>query len=389
MRSTPTRDPIGVSDMQSQSYAPEHFVGAGVKSARPYVASRAGEGRDTAASAGLTQMLSLVGTAMGARKVSLTSETHNNGSECHFVWRAPHAVTPPSTTTRTLLAFAPGAVLRARDASSVVIATFGPHIGVNLGVHAGREWRLVVERDPAAPALAEAEVSAILLLFEAFSASFEIWRNLQAQVERLTAMEELAHATSHAIIIVNADMTIVFANRRAETHLSEANGLVCSHARLSAIAFEDTIRLNAALHFVLRGKDSAAGKESPNPLITIRRANAPRLLVGVVPVFAELSRGGGALAALYIVDPSVDFSQAVDQLCQLYGLTPAETRLAKHLVCGLTLAAAAANMKIRLQTARGYLKQIFSKLEISRQADLIRLLMASIVPLRARCVPAI
>lgn len=388
MRSTPTRDPLGVTDLQSELYASEHIIGAGVTSARPRVASRAVEGRDTTTSAGLTQMVSLVGTAMGARKVVLTSEVRNNGSESHIVWRAPHAGTPPDAATR-LLAFAPGAVLRARGASSVVIATFGPHIGVHLGLHAGREWRLVVERDPAAPSLAEAEASAISLLFEAFSASFEIWRNLQAQAERVAVMEELSHATSHAIIIVNADMTIVFANRRAETHLAECNGLVRSHARLSAVAFEDTIRLNAALHFVLRGKDAGAVKESPNPLITIRRANAPRLLVGVVPVSAEISRGVGAMAALYIVDPSVDFSQAVDQLCHLYGLTPAETRLAKHLVCGLTLATAAANMKVQLQTARGYLKQIFSKLEISRQADLIRLLMASIVPLRARCISAL
>jgi hypothetical protein len=132
-------------------------------------------------------MLSLVGSAVGARKVALTSEARNKGSECHIVWRAPPTLTPPSAAT-ALLAFAPGTVLRARSASSVVIATFGPHIGVNLGLHAGREWRLVVERDPAAPSLTEAEVSAISLLFEAFTASFEIWRNLQAQAERLAAM---------------------------------------------------------------------------------------------------------------------------------------------------------------------------------------------------------
>lgn len=121
MRSTPTRDPIGVSDLQSQ-YAPEHIAGAAA-SVRPHVASCAVAARDTTTSTGLAQMLSLVGSAIGARKVALTSEARNKGTECHIVWRAPPTLTPPSAAT-ALLAFAPGTVLRARSASSVVIATF-------------------------------------------------------------------------------------------------------------------------------------------------------------------------------------------------------------------------------------------------------------------------
>ena len=59
-----------------------------------------------------------------------------------------------------------------------------------------------------------------------------------------------------------------------------------------------------------------------------------------------------------------------------FGLTPAETRLAKALKDGLKLREAAQVNKISYETARGHLRSIFWKADIKRQADLIRLILS-------------
>jgi pimeloyl-ACP methyl ester carboxylesterase/DNA-binding CsgD family transcriptional regulator len=57
-----------------------------------------------------------------------------------------------------------------------------------------------------------------------------------------------------------------------------------------------------------------------------------------------------------------------------YGLTAAESRLAAKLLRGLTVTDAATEMGVTTNTARSYLKNIFTKTGARRQADLLRLL---------------
>ncbi len=65
---------------------------------------------------------------------------------------------------------------------------------------------------------------------------------------------------------------------------------------------------------------------------------------------------------------------AADILRRLFGLTPAEARLAMLLGHEMSLAEAAGTMGITMLTARSHLKRIFEKAGITRQADLIALL---------------
>jgi DNA-binding CsgD family transcriptional regulator len=64
-----------------------------------------------------------------------------------------------------------------------------------------------------------------------------------------------------------------------------------------------------------------------------------------------------------------------ERLQEIYGLTPAEARLAALLAEGKHLKAAAAQLGITFETARTHLKRIFSKTTAASQADLVRLLL--------------
>ena len=61
-----------------------------------------------------------------------------------------------------------------------------------------------------------------------------------------------------------------------------------------------------------------------------------------------------------------------------FGLTRREAALAILLSRGLTLGQAATDLGISEQTARAYLRQIFQKAGVSRQADLVRQVFGSI-----------
>lgn len=63
---------------------------------------------------------------------------------------------------------------------------------------------------------------------------------------------------------------------------------------------------------------------------------------------------------------------------KLFGLAPAEARLAILLGEGLTLRAAAARMGITENSVRSYCKNIFQKAGLSRQTDIVRLIQQSI-----------
>jgi DNA-binding CsgD family transcriptional regulator len=61
-------------------------------------------------------------------------------------------------------------------------------------------------------------------------------------------------------------------------------------------------------------------------------------------------------------------NEFIDRLRSHFGLTPAEARLALHLVAGETLRSAAVNLGISYETTRSSLKKIFAKTQTCRQA---------------------
>ena len=64
-------------------------------------------------------------------------------------------------------------------------------------------------------------------------------------------------------------------------------------------------------------------------------------------------------------------NEPIDLLRRHFGLTPAEARLALHLVAGETLRSAEVKLNITYESARTSLKNIFRKTGTCRQAELV------------------
>jgi len=109
-----------------------------------------------------------------------------------------------------------------------------------------------------------------------------------------------------------------------------------------------------------------------------------RLDILVVPLAPSVAGASAAIATVYFqlpaeVGPRGD--ERRDRLRELFGLSTTEARLALRLAEGRTLAEAAVEIPITLESARTYSKRIFAKTGTARQADLVRVLLKSVATL--------
>ena len=81
-------------------------------------------------------------------------------------------------------------------------------------------------------------------------------------------------------------------------------------------------------------------------------------------------------ALVFVSDPSSRPRSRSALMRQLYGLTPAEARLADQLLEGLEVREIAERSGTTLETTRFHLKRVLSKTGARRQMELIRLMLS-------------
>jgi DNA-binding CsgD family transcriptional regulator len=97
-----------------------------------------------------------------------------------------------------------------------------------------------------------------------------------------------------------------------------------------------------------------------------------------VPAAPASLPGDGNLAAraiLFVLEPDRPSDPDPVFLIKTFQLTRREASLAVLLARGIDLDDTASRMGIGVGTARGYMKQIFAKTDIHRQAELVALLL--------------
>lgn len=81
----------------------------------------------------------------------------------------------------------------------------------------------------------------------------------------------------------------------------------------------------------------------------------------------------------YVHGDSVLSADRCEQLAQMFGLLPSESRLALALARGMSIAEAGEHLGLSLQTARSYSKIIYAKMGARGQADLVRFIHRSVL----------
>jgi DNA-binding CsgD family transcriptional regulator len=85
--------------------------------------------------------------------------------------------------------------------------------------------------------------------------------------------------------------------------------------------------------------------------------------------------------ALFISDPELQVRGSGEALGRLFDLTRAEARLALMLANGASLEEASGTLGISKHTGRAHLRAIFGKTGVSRQSQLVSLILKSVASL--------
>ncbi len=214
---------------------------------------------------------------------------------------------------------------------------------------------------------------------------FRLWMLRLKMLSRVRGLTAAVNNSDVATLLVNRHGQLLFANDVAEALIAANDGLRRSGFMLSGTRLADTLRLQAAIEHVVGVEEDARASVGPAPVVTLAREHRRPLLAAIVANKAPSTGNGDSAAIVYIVDPEEDLRARLVPACKLYGLSPVETELTCLLADGKSLADAADRMRVRGQTARSYLKQIFLKTDTNRQAELVWLMLKSSVRTAPGC----
>lgn len=197
----------------------------------------------------------------------------------------------------------------------------------------------------------------------------------------LVGADEALNRIAAGVFLIDRERKVVFRNRRAGELLAEGEGISLSHEGMlrgekpqQTQALRDIIELAIA-------RDSKADRRATDT-VPLSRASGRRPLFAVAcPLRSKAGETGEAVVSLFVTDPEWRSSDAAEAVAQLYGLSPAETRLALALVRGLRIDEIAEEFGLSRNTVTYTLKNLFRKTETDRQADLISLFIANPVNL--------
>ena len=212
---------------------------------------------------------------------------------------------------------------------------------------------------------------------------FRTWLSRLTAVATVRALTSVVNGSDIGVLLLDRAGDVIFANTTAESLLAGGNGLRRKGTMLAADSMTDTLRLHAAIEQAVLPAAARAGRANP-PIVALARREGRPLMAAVLPSDDTEIASADCAAIIYVVDPDQDLQKLVEPICAFYRLSPVETRLACELARGHSLADAAEQLRVREQTARTYLKQIFLKTDTNRQVELVRLLLLSAVRTGAR-----
>ena len=231
-----------------------------------------------------------------------------------------------------------------------------------------------VQRDKRAGAFGDEESQMMNTLAPHLTRAVQIHRKINhVTVEKEWALGALDKLRM-SVILTNSSGTPIFVNRAAEQMLTQGDGINTHHGRLVLTNPSETARLHKLID------DAATGAPGTNRGGDLRIAlrGGDFLHCSVIPIPLEftarwnISLASGCVA-VFISRPS-GLQLSPKRLAGLYGLTPAEGRLAAKLAALRNMEQAADDLCISLHTVRSQLKSIFAKTGAQTQSELLMLL---------------
>lgn len=203
-----------------------------------------------------------------------------------------------------------------------------------------------------------------------FRRAIELQRGNEALLARLQAATMALDSLDSAAMAVDARGRIVMMNEAAKLMLGSGRGLTLREGKLVA---QDASQNSSLDRLLISAAMNGVGNTGA---ITIYgdRCSRPLSVVAMPLRSKSVFAPERPSALVFVYDPAAKPGSRAVALRNLFGLTPAESRLADLLNEEMNLNQAAARMSVTLGTARFMLKNIFSKTSTRRQSQLLQML---------------
>lgn len=250
-------------------------------------------------------------------------------------------------------------------------------MGVNIAVQAGIVARLRLYRLPHLPPFGGEDKQRLALFVPHIKQAMTLTAHLNCNALHMKIYEEGLARLNIGVIVLDETDQLLLANPIASQMLDSADGLRLTGRRLAATTLAETRELQRLLDIVrVQPKRVTA--------MCLSRPSGRRKLAAVVRSFTLANESDGRAqpaVALFLRDPDTPAGPAHDIARQLFDFTPAEAQLALELLNGLSLDEAVEKLGVLRNTGRAHLRAIFSKTGVTRQSELIRVLLNGVLGL--------
>lgn len=277
------------------------------------------------------------------------------------------------TTTSDLM---PPEQFRKTELYQKFLADYGvTHVlGVNIGSVRGISGGLRLSRlekrgnfSPRVRAICQGLVPFIRVAFNLFV------QRVDMEIEK-QALARTVSGISMGSILVGPDGQILEANPPAIEILNQRDGIMVNGDR---IALHDGKQSKLLLDLIRRNAQ-VSGTLTDYPLSRAIRVHRPSGKEGISLLVRPVSNTGPSRftirprALIHLVDPSQPRQPIAKSLGELFGLSPAEARVALSLSNGLSVTETAHLCNTTRNTVRSQVRSIFAKMGISSQSELVR-----------------
>jgi DNA-binding CsgD family transcriptional regulator len=191
----------------------------------------------------------------------------------------------------------------------------------------------------------------------------------------LNSFSAVLEQSAKGVLLLDRTGKVVFANRALRAMTEAGDGLCLRRECLEAVNGDDNAALQRLIAGATRRLDRADVARGGVMRVS-RRSGKPGLSVAVSPMGGGTSWSGHApVAFIMVTDPSTQLLPPDEMMEQLFGLTPAETRVAMRLMAGESPERVAEMLDVSITTVRWHLASLYRKTGTSRQAELMRQLL--------------
>ena len=229
-------------------------------------------------------------------------------------------------------------------------------------------------RDSSRPAFDASGLELVRFIAPHIQRAFKLHFQFSELKARSAGLERAFDMLPTGVIFLGSKGEVVLMNRSALASVSERNGLLATREGLRAEQLAESALLEKTIcqaASTLNGKALSAG----GTVMVSRRAR-PALQIQISPIRNSVIQTSQPIAAVaFVNDPLRQHRPSHESLRMLYGLTPAECRVALLLGDGHAPRKIATMVGVTDNTVRSQIKSIFSKTGVRRQGELIRLLL--------------